>query len=413
MYESFQPLKISERVYWVGAIDWTLRDFHGYSTREGTTYNAYLVLGDRIALIDTVKAPFKDEMLRRIAGVVDPGKIDYIISNHAEMDHSGALPEVARLVKPEQVIASEAGVKTLAQHFHLDAEVRGVKEGESLGLGDVSLSFIETPMLHWPESMFTWYPEERILFSQDAFGMHLGSTERFDDELNDEILEWEAAKYYANILLPYSHLVRKQLDKMSQLAVAPAMIAPDHGPVWRKDSAKVVGLYDRWSQQAPTEKAVVVYDTMWESTALMARTLTDGLAAGGARVKLMNLRASHRSDVATELLEAGALLVGSPNMNNEIYPTVADVLTYLRGLKRQNLIGLVFASYGWSPLILKKLKAEVESLKVELFGDGIAAKYVPDAKILDACFTTGKLIAGKLRERAQASSAMSDSPAAR
>jgi flavorubredoxin len=399
MLESFTPIKVTERVYWVGAIDWTLRDFHGYSTNRGTTYNAFLVLGEKVALIDTVKAPFKEEMLRRIAHVVDPVKIDYIISNHAEMDHSGCLPEIVRMTKPEKILASTMGVKNLAEHFHISNGVQAVKDGETISLGNIHLSFIETPMLHWPESMFTWCPEEEVLFSQDGFGMHLGSTERFDDELDPNVLEYEAAKYFANILVPYSQRVTKLIGKIGNLGWNIRTLAPDHGPIWRTDPTKVFQLYARWAKQEPTNKAVVVFATMWESTALMARTICDGLVASGATVRLMPLKVSHRSDVATELLDAGALLVGSPTLNNEIYPTVADLLTYLRGLKRQNLVGAVFNSYGWSPIVLKKLKEELEKMKVDLVGEGISCKYVPGEEVLGECFALGKSVAERLTKK--------------
>jgi len=396
MQETFKPLKVTERVYWVGAIDWTLRDFHGYSTNQGTTYNAFLVLGDKIALIDTVKSPFRDEMMRRISGVIDPKQIDIIVSNHAEMDHSGCLNAVVRDVQPEKIVASSAGVKALEEHFLVEGETQAVKDGESISLGNMELAFVETPMLHWPESMFTWCPEEGVLFSQDGFGMHVGSVERFDDELSDALLEYEAAKYYANILLPYSNQVGKQVERLAGLGWDIRMIAPDHGPIWRVNPTRVIDWYVRWSKQEPTRKAVVIYATMWESTGMMARAVTDGLAAGGASVKLMPLKVSHRSDIATEILEAGALLIGSPNLNNEIYPAMADVLTYLRGLKRKNLVGAAFASYGWSPLILKKLNEELDKLKVERVGDGVSCKYVPDRNTFEECFQLGKAVADRL-----------------
>jgi flavorubredoxin len=400
MQELFKPIKVTDRVYWVGAIDWTLRDFHGYSTNQGTTYNAFLVLGEKIALIDTVKSPFREEMMRRISGVVDPKKIDIIVSNHAEMDHSGCLNAVVRDVEPEKIVASPAGVKALEEHFLVEGNTVAVKDGESLSLGNMELTFVETPMLHWPESMFTWCGEEGILFSQDGFGMHVGSVERFDDELADSLLEYEAAKYYGNILLPYSNQVGKQLERILSLGWDIRMLAPDHGPIWREDPQRVLDWYIRWSKQEPTNKAVVIYATMWESTAMMARAVTDGLAAGGANVRLMPLKVSHRSDVATELLEAGAVLIGSPNLNNEIYPAMADVLTYLRGLKKKNLVGAAFASYGWSPLILKKLNEELDKLKVEKVSDGVSCKYVPDGKVFDECFQLGKSVAERLPKAA-------------
>jgi flavorubredoxin len=397
----FEAHKISDHVYWVGAIDWALRDFHGYLTGRGTTYNAYLILGDKITLIDTVKAAFKDEMLSRIASVIEPRDIRYIISQHAEMDHSGSLPQLIEMLKPEKVIASTAGVKALSEHFHWDREVVAVKDRETLSLGNLNLTFVETRMLHWPESMFTYLTEDEVLFSQDAFGMHLASSERFADELNPDVVEYEGAKYFANILLPYSALVSKLLDKLGSMNLPAKLIAPAHGPIWRGDLQKILSLYSQWAIQKPTNKAVVVYDTMWQSTAMMARAIGEGLVAGGASAKLMPLGPCHRSDVVTELLDAGAFLVGTPVLNSNMLPTVADTLTYLKGLKPRNLIGAAFGSYGWSGEAVEEVKEILAAMKVELIADALKVKYVPDQDALAQCYSFGKLVAEKLKEFCQ------------
>ncbi len=398
MNGSLKGTRVTDRVYWVGAVDWAIRDFHGYATERGSTYNAYLVLADKITLIDTVKGPFKEEMLSRVASVVDPSDITYIVSNHSEMDHSGSLPAVIEAVDPEKVFASAMGVKALAEHFRLEREIVPVKDGETLNLGNMSLSFMETRMLHWPDSMFTYLPEENLLFSQDMFGMHLASSERFDDELSDGVLEYEAAKYFANILLPMSTAVARLLEKVRDLGLSIEVIAPDHGPLWRKGVDRIQGLYSLWADQQPTKKALVVYDTMWQSTAAMAQAIGEGLAAGGASAKLMPLRACHRSDVATELLDAGALVVGSPTLNNNMFPTVADVLTYVRGLKPRNLIGAAFGSYGWSGEGMAQVKDVLSAMKVDPVGEGVKAKYVPDDDALAECFALGLDIAKRLEE---------------
>ena len=396
MSESYRAVKVSDHVYWVGAIDWGIRDFHGYATHRGSTYNAYLVVGDTVALIDTVKAPFVEELLARIGSVIAPERIDYVISNHAEMDHSGGLPAVIDAVKPEKVFASAMGVKALGEHFRLGREVTAVKEGESVSLGNLTLSFVEARMLHWPDSMMSYLAEEQVLFSNDAFGMHLASSERFDDEIEEAILAEEAAKYYANILLPLSPLVAKQLDKVGKLGIAIKTIAPSHGPIWRDDPSKVVGWYAKWASGEAGDKAIVVYDTMWQSTAMMGKAIAEGIAGGGASVKLMPLRAAHRSDVATELLGAGAMVVGSPTLNNGLFPTVADVLSYIKGLKPPNLIGAAFGSYGWSGEAVGQIADALGEMKVEVVGEGIKAKYVPDAESLSRCFALGGEIAERL-----------------
>lgn len=401
MSEIFKPVQITDKVYWVGAIDWTIRDFHGYTTKRGSTYNAYLILAEEVTLIDTVKAPFKDEMMSRIAELIDPKEIDYIISNHSEMDHSGCLAQVIKEVNPQKVFASAMGAKALHEHFLIEDEIIPVKDGEKLSLGNMTLSFMETRMLHWPDSMFSYLHEDRLLFSQDAFGMHLATHERFADEIGKDILEYEAATYYGNILLPYSPLVIKLLDKVAASGLDIRIVAPDHGPVWRKDLQWILGLYGTWALQKPTDKAVVVYQTMWHSTEHMARAMEEGLRSGGARVKVMSMGSSHRSDVAYEVLDAGALIAGSPTLNNNLLPAMADVLTYLKGLRPVNLLGGAFGSYGWSGESPRQIHDFLIDMKVEMAAEPVRAKYVPDKEALLQCFDIGRGIAERLKEALQ------------
>ncbi len=394
-------VRVTDHVFWVGAIDWGIRNFHGYETNRGTTYNAYLVMADKVTLIDTVKAPFADEMLSRIASVVEPERIDYIVSNHAEMDHTGSLPRTIEATKPERVFASVMGAKALSSHFDLGVEITPVKNGEGLNLGNMKLTFIHTPMLHWPDSMVSYLAEAKTLFSQDAFGMHLASTERFDDEIADAVLLDEAARYYANILLPFSPLIAKLLESLPTLGLSIKTVAPDHGPIWRMSFGDVLKWYSTWAAQQPTKKAVIVYDTMWKSTDAMARALCDGLVKRGVSVNVMPLASCHRSDVATAVMQAGALLVGSPTINNNIFPTVADVMTYLKGLKPKNLVGAAFGSFGWSGEAVSHLNELLKSMNVELVSDGVKANYVPDAEALNQCNSLGTAVAERLKERCQ------------
>lgn len=396
MNNVYSAVKISDHVYWVGAIDWTIRDFHGYKTPQGSTYNAYLVVADKITLIDTVKAPFKDEMLARIKSVVDPSQIKYIISNHSEMDHSGCLAEVIDLIKPEKVFASPLGIKTLQDIFHDEHEITAVKEGESLSLGNMELNFMETRMIHWPDSMFSYLAQDQVLFSQDAFGMHLASLERFADEIPAATLEYEAATYYANIVLPYSPIVLKALEKVTAKGWEIKIFAPDHGPVWRKDLGRIIELYQKWAAQKPAAKAVVVYATMWHSTEKMARAISEALAEEGVKVKVMPVNEVHRSDVAYEVLEAGALIVGSSTLNNNILPQMADIMTYLKGLRPANLIGASFGSYGWSGESARHLEEMLNEMKVEIAAGSVSSKHVPDDAVLAKCRELGKTIATRL-----------------
>lgn len=399
MNNTFKAVQVTEDVWWVGAIDWNIRDFHGYRTGRGSTYNAYLVLADKITLIDTVKAPFREEMMERIASVVDPGKIEYIVSNHSEMDHSGSLPQVIAAVNPKKVFASVVGAKTLAELFPNPGEITPVKDGETFSLGNRTLTFLETRMLHWPDSMFTYLNEEQLLFSQDAFGMHYASLERFADACDPAVLAYEAATYYANILLPYSPQVLKLIEKVKNAKLTFKIIAPDHGPIWRKETDAIIGRYAEWAAQKPEGRAVVVYATMWHSTERMARAISEGLAAGGLRVKVMSMDEVHRSDVMYELLCAGAVAVGSPTLNNHMLPNMADILTYMRGLKPRNMIAAAFGSYGWSGEAVREIEEVLTEMKLEKTGEGIRVKNVPDAEALSRCYELGKGMAGQALSR--------------
>ena len=394
----FEAVKVSDHVYWVGAIDWGITDFHGYSVRRGSTYNAYLIEADDIILIDTVKAPFKDELLSRVASVTDPGNVRYIISNHSEMDHSGSLPAVIDAVKPEKVFASPMGVKALGAHFRMDREIVAVKDGDQLDLGGVSLTFLETRMLHWPDSMMTYVTDDKLLFSQDGFGMHLATSDRFDDKIPERQILEEGAKYYANILLPYSNLVTKVLERVRNLGIEIDIICPDHGPIWRANPDKIMGLWGEWAAQKPTNKAVIVYDTMWGSTDLMGRVIGEAMQAEGVNVEVMPLKTCDRSAVVTQVLDAGALLVGTPTINNGMFPTVSDVLTYLKGLKPKNLVGAAFGSYGWSGEGAKQVNEILSDMKVEIVQEPLAVNYVPDYEALAGCRALGAAVADRLKE---------------
>ncbi len=400
MTEPFKALKVAENVYWVGAVDWSLRNFHGYLTSRGTTYNAFLVLADKITLIDSVKSPFYDEMLSRICDVADPAKIDIVVSNHSEMDHSGALPRLLQSYPGKRLIASKKGQEALSRHFHWQQTVEVVKTGDRIDLGDNEISFVEAPMLHWPDSMFTFLKKQGVLFTNDGFGMHLASAERFSDEIDPSLLHYEAAKYYANILLPFSPQVTRQIGKLPELALDIKMIAPDHGPVFRENFEQPIRWYSRWAEQRPGNKAVIIYDTMWQSTEKMARAVCDGIKDGGGQATVMPLSGSHRSDVATEILDAGALVVGSPTMNAQIYPTVADVMTYLKGLNRKGLVGGVFGSYGWSGQATSILAGLMDEMKVERVGDGVSCQYIPTADDLSACRAMGLAVAERIKYNA-------------
>jgi len=393
-----KPVELAKDIYWVGAIDWNIRDFHGYSVYKGSTYNAYLIMDEKITLIDTVKREFADELMDNISTLVDPRKIDYVISNHTEMDHSGGLPRVMhRVGEDKPLYCSQMGYKNLSKHFSQKWNYQPVESGGELNLGKRTLTFLETRMLHWPDSMFTYAKEDKILFSSDAFGQHYAGLERFDDEVGEAIMP-HARKYFANILLLYAPLVLKLVEEVTKMGLSIEMICPDHGIMWRRDPSKIINAYVQWSKQAPQRKAVVVYDTMWHSTETMALTIVEALGARGVDARPYHLRANHRSDVITEVLDAGAVVVGSPTLNNGLFPTVSDFLTYLKGLKPKNKIGAAFGSYGWSGEAVKLLSAELETMKFDVIDPGVKLQYVPDEEGLEACRNLAEKIARALPE---------------
>jgi flavorubredoxin len=391
-----KPIEIKKDIYWVGAVDWNIRDFHGYSTYRGTTYNAFLVLDEKVVLIDTVKKEFSDELISNISDVIDPKRIDMVISNHTEMDHSGGLAGVMhRIGEDKPLYCSRMGHKNLSLHFPRKWNYRPVEDGEVLNLGKRSIKFFETRMLHWPDSMFSYVQEDGLLFSSDAFGQHYAGPERFDDEIGDAINP-HAEKYFANILMPYSPLILKLTDRLAAAGLAFDTICPDHGIMWRKNPGKIIDSYVRWATQAPSRKAVVVYDTMWHSTEKMAVAIVDALCQEGVNATPMHLRSVHRSDVMTEILNAGAVIVGSPTLNNGIFPTVSDFLTYMKGLKPKNKIAAAFGSYGWSGESVKIVSEALESMKLQMVQPGVRVQYVPDKSGLDACRELATRVAAEL-----------------
>ena len=387
-----KKIALAENVYWVGAVDWISRDFHGYSI-NGTTYNAFLIIDEKITLIDTVKKPYKSELLHRIRNIIDPEKIDYLVVNHVEMDHSGCLPEIVEAIRPEKIICSKMGHKALLQHFHqADWPYHVVSGGEEISLGKRTLSFLETRMLHWPDSMFTYLKEDQILFTSDAFGEHLATSERFDDEVEQGVLMHEATKYYANILNLYSPLVKKLLAKVEEMQLPIRMLAPDHGVVWRSNPGRIIEAYGRWCNQQGNGKALVIYDTMWESTRTMAKAVCEGLHDVGVEYKLIDLQVTHRSDAMTDILESSGFVLGSPTLNNGMLPRMADFLMYMRGLKPANMVAASFGSYGWSGEAVKMMNEIIKELDVVLCHPGVKVQYVPGHEQLGQCVELGRTV---------------------
>ncbi len=374
-------IEISPKVWWVGGIDWNERLFHGYTTERGITYNAYLIMDEKITLIDTCKATFADELVQRISQVVDPAKIDVVITNHVEMDHSGSLPVIHKIAPNAEIYASAgAGVNELRAHFGIEATP--VKTGDTLCIGERTLSFVTTPMVHWPDNMVTYSDVDKILFSNDAFGQHFATTKRFDDE-NDmcEVMK-QAKKYYANIVWPYGMQAGRALAAVKGLELK--IIAPSHGCIWRSHIDEIIAKYEEWTTYQTQEKAVVVFDSMWHSTESMAREICDAFIAEGISAQLIDVKSTHISDIMLYMCDARYVAVGSPTLNSNMLPTVASFLTYMRGLspKNEQRIGLAFGSYGWAPLGPKQVYAELENAKFQLPVPVVAQQWVPSEENL-------------------------------
>jgi anaerobic nitric oxide reductase flavorubredoxin len=389
---------LKDGVNWVGVVDWNLRDFHDYVTPRGATYNSYLIFDEKTALVDTVKHNFSNELIEKISELTSLEKIDYIIVNHVEMDHSSGLPVIAKLAKNAKIIASERGKDALIKHYGAEfSRVETVKTGDEIKLGKKTLRFVEAPMLHWPDSMFTYLVEDKILMPNDAFGQHLATSERFDDEVDEHVLMEEAAIYYANILLPFAPLITRKIQEVVAMKIPIDIIAPSHGVIWRKDPMKIVNAYLSWSAGTSKNKVVIVFDTMWKSTDEMARAIADGVFSQGVDVKLVKLRASPNSQAITEILDAKAVLVGSPTLNNQMFPTVSSFLTHVTGLKPRGKLWGFFGSFGWGGGAVKSMVEQAKKAGFDVVESSVEVKYVPDANELKKCFEFGQQIAQKIK----------------
>ncbi|HHW41377.1 MAG TPA: FprA family A-type flavoprotein [Syntrophomonadaceae bacterium] len=385
-----QPQEIKPGVYWVGGIDWNLRHFHGYETPRGSTYNAYLILDEKITLVDTVKHYLAGEMLERIGKIVDPRRIDYLVVNHVEMDHSGSVPAVMKLASGAKIVTSPKGKQGLERHYGKSWDYLEVNTGDELKIGARTLKFVQIPMVHWPDSMVTYIPEDRLLLPNDAFGQHIAGVERFDDELGWNIVLEEAAKYYANIVFPYGDQVNKALDVVEQLPLE--MIAPSHGVIWRTYLKEIRGYYRRWANHESERRALIVYDTMWGSTEKIARALQSGLEEAGVPVTMRFLQTNHISNIVPDVLRSKMILIGTPTLNNGMLPTVGAFLTYVRGLRPKKRIGFAFGSYGWGGQGARQVAEVIGEMGWEMPEEPINLRYVPDAGELAQV----KAVAGRL-----------------
>lgn len=383
-----KKVEIKPDIYWVGGIDWDIRNFHGYSTNRGTTYNAYLIIDEKITLVDTVKHYLFDEMIARISEIIDPSKIDYVISNHVEMDHSGSISKMLKVCPKAKVFTSPRGIKGLKRHYKEDWNFEVVKSGDSLKIGKRTLKFVEIPMVHWPDSMVTYIPSEKLLLPNDAFGQHIATSARFDDEIDWGILKEEAAKYYANIVMPYGSQVEKAFEAISGLDID--MIAPSHGIIWRSNIPKILKEYKKWASYTPEKKAVIIYDSMWKSTEKIACALYEGIEESGIAVDLRNLQENHISDIITDVMTSKLICLGSPTLNNTMLPTMGGFLTYMKGLRPKGKTGFVFGSYGWGGQAVGEIEKIIKDLSWDIPVEKVNMNYVPDEKELEEMKKIGK-----------------------
>ncbi|KYK24868.1 MBL fold metallo-hydrolase [Thermoplasmatales archaeon SG8-52-4] len=389
-------IEIKKDIYWVGGIDWQIRNFHGYSTNRGTTYNAYLIIDKKITLVDTVKHYLFDEMLSRIKEIIDPSKIDYIVSNHVEMDHSGSIIKILEYCPNATVITSTRGEKGLKRHYKKDLKFKVVKSGDTLNIGKRILNFVEIPMIHWPDSMVTYIPSDKLLLPNDAFGQHIASSERFDKDFDWGILKEEAAKYYANIVMPYGSQVEKALDVIGKLDID--MIAPSHGIIWQSLIPNILKEYKKWANNQTEKKALIIYDSMWGSTEKIAYLLQEGIEETDIPVTLRNIKNTHISDIITDVLTSKMILIGSPTLNNTMLPSVGGFLTYLKGLRPKDRIGFVFGSYGWGGQAVGEIEKILKDLSWDMPIESINLNYIPDKDELMNVKNVGKKLVKYLKE---------------
>jgi flavorubredoxin len=398
-----KTVEIKNRIYWVGAIDWAIRDFHGYETSRGTTYNNYLIMDDEITLLDTVKYDFADVTIRNITNIVEPSKIKHIVINHIENDHATSIDKIMALTPAATIYITEKGKKGLERFFDLSKwKIKIAKTGDTLNIGKRTLLFLETPMLHWPDSMVTYIKEEKLLISQDAFGQHIASAARFDDEYTTcqsmSELEDAVTDYYANILMPFGQLIKNKIADIQKMNLEIDMIAPDHGVIWRSHPGKIIQMYLDMAGGKSNLSVSIIYDTMWHSTEQMTMPIAQGIKDEGVDCKVIKLRATPTSVAIKEFWKSRGCLIGTPTLNNIMFPSVANFLTYLRGLRPKNRIIGAFGSYGWGGGAVKEAYEEFKKMGLETFEPGLQILYKPSADDEAKCYDYGREFAKKVKD---------------
>ena len=386
--------KITDTITWVGKTDWELKKFHGdeFTTENGSSYNAYLIQDEKTVLIDTVWLPYDKEFVANLKQTIDLNKIDAIIIQHGEVDHSGALIELMKEIPNTPICCTQNAVKSIKGQYHKDWNFIPIKTGDTLNIGKNTLTFIEAPMLHWPDTMFTYMDQEQILFSNDGFGQHLASEHLYADEVEQDELWNQAITYYANILVPFSMMVKNKITEIEKMNLPIKMICPSHGLIWRKNPEQIIQKYLEWADNYQENQITILYDTMWNSTRKMAEAIAEGIQSVDKEVtiKLMNTSKDDKTEVLTQVFRSKAILVGSPTVNNGYLHSIAGILEMIKGMKLKNKKAAAFGSYGWSGEATKQITEELKKAGFEVVNDGIKALWTPDQDVTKQCIEFGK-----------------------
>ncbi len=390
---------IKDGVYSVGCVDWNVRHFHGstFTTNRGVTYNSYLIMDEKITLIDAVHKDFFNEFAENIKQIVDPSKIEVIIINHIEPDHSGSFPELVKLCPNAKFYGTEKARLGLLKYYGVTGDWTSVKIGQNVNIGKRTLDFIDVPMIHWPDSMFTYSAFDKILFSNDGFGQHYATNKVFDDEVDLGVLFYEARKYYASILWPFGQLITAKLNAIQKMNLQIEIIAPSHGLVWRKHIPEIMQKYFYWAANSTENKVAVVYETMWHSTEKMAKKILEGITSEGVEAFLFDVTKCDRTDIATYMLDCKGFIFGSSTHDGDMLPVIAGFLHFFKGFKPKGRKFFAFGSYGWSGEAVKNIEDYVAQTGAEKVLEGVKATYAPSKEDLDKCFEAGKNFALKIK----------------
>lgn len=394
--------RVTDKVTWVGKIDWELKKFHGdeLSTMEGSSYNSYLIRDKKTVLIDTVWGPYDTEFVNRLKEEIDLKEIDYIVMNHNESDHSGTLPALMREIPDTPIYCTKKGESILRGLYHQDWNYVNVKTGDELEIGDSKLVFVEASMLHWPDTMMTYMTGDNILFSNDVFGQHYASEMLYDDMDDISKLLHEAEKYYTNIITPFSTFVTKKLAEVQGMNLKIDLVAPSHGIIWRENIGLIMDLYAKWANNYQEDQITLIYDTMWQSTRKMAEAIAEGIqqASPNTTIKILNAVKDDKNDILVEVFKSKAILVGSPTINNGFSYAIAGILEMIKGLKFKNKKAASFGSYGWSGEAAKLIREFLEESKFAIVNDGIRVNWAPDQETIEQLREYGRKFVEEIAE---------------